>query len=179
MYCEDSEGTDIDHFHPKSAFPARAFDWTNYLLGCSRCNSNFKRNQFPVDPAGNPLLIDPTRDDPTVHLLLVPDTGDFVPLTPKGVESIRVFGLDRQTLQLGRRNAWTTLNVLLEKFADAKRTLDVGQAGAIETAVRQHPFSSTLVHLLAISRKPGSGTALPPETEAALLAAPEIRTWAP
>lgn len=31
MYCEDSTGTDIDHFYPRSDYPEYAFDWTNYL----------------------------------------------------------------------------------------------------------------------------------------------------
>src|SRR5689334_14410663 len=42
-YCEDSAGTDIEHFYPKVAYPDRAFSWPNYLLACSTCNSNFKR----------------------------------------------------------------------------------------------------------------------------------------
>ena len=35
MYCEDSEGTAIEHFWPKSVYPDRAFDWLNYLIACS------------------------------------------------------------------------------------------------------------------------------------------------
>ena len=63
MYCEDNEGTDIDHFWPRASFPERAFDWDNYLLACSACNTNYKRDQFPG--LGNkPLLLDPRR---TIH----------------------------------------------------------------------------------------------------------------
>lgn len=50
MYCGDSQGTDIDHFEPKSQAPLRTFDWTNYLLACSYCNSNQKRDLFPRSP---------------------------------------------------------------------------------------------------------------------------------
>jgi len=64
MYCEDSAATDIEHFWPKSKYPERAFSWSNYLLACSCCNSNHKREQFPLDEAGAPLLIDPTTEDP-------------------------------------------------------------------------------------------------------------------
>ena len=56
MYCEESLGTDIDHFWPKATYPARTFSWPNYLLACSHCNSNLKRNEFPLDGAGQPLL---------------------------------------------------------------------------------------------------------------------------
>jgi hypothetical protein len=35
MYCEDNEGTDIEHFWPKSEHPEQAFSWSNYLLACA------------------------------------------------------------------------------------------------------------------------------------------------
>lgn len=50
MYCGDSQGTDIDHFEPKSLTPLRTFDWFNHLLACSYCNSNQKRNLYPTAP---------------------------------------------------------------------------------------------------------------------------------
>ncbi len=65
MYCEDSLGTDIEHFYPRARYPGRAFSWSNYLLACSHCNSNLKRSQFPFlrrrpaligGPAGRSLL---------------------------------------------------------------------------------------------------------------------------
>ncbi|MFE7622378.1 hypothetical protein [Streptomyces sp. NPDC057509] len=40
MYCGDSQGTDIDHFEPKSLAPLRTFEWFNHLLACAYCNSN-------------------------------------------------------------------------------------------------------------------------------------------
>ena len=36
MYCEDSEGTDIEHFYPKATYPQYAFDWDNYLLAMAQ-----------------------------------------------------------------------------------------------------------------------------------------------
>lgn len=33
MYCLDSHGTDIEHFWPKTPYPARMFEWPNLLLG--------------------------------------------------------------------------------------------------------------------------------------------------
>ncbi|NOY25886.1 MAG: HNH endonuclease, partial [Oligoflexia bacterium] len=97
MYCEDSLGTDIDHFRPKADFPQRAFAWPNYLLACSHCNSNLKRNAFPIDGNGDPLLLDPSADNPAEHLLFSPSTGEFVSVGAKGQESIRVFGLNDDT----------------------------------------------------------------------------------
>ena len=68
MYCEDNTGVDVEHFWPKSKFPARTFSWMNYLLACPQCNSNYKRAKFPRSIGGDPLLIDPTAEDPSDHL---------------------------------------------------------------------------------------------------------------
>jgi hypothetical protein len=73
MYCEDDRGTDIEHFYPKATYPLRAFSWRNYLLACGHCNSNLKREQFPLDAAGQPALVDPTVDDPADSPRLPPD----------------------------------------------------------------------------------------------------------
>jgi hypothetical protein len=37
-FCNDSRGTDIEHFWPKSRYPERVFEWPNMLLVCSGCN---------------------------------------------------------------------------------------------------------------------------------------------
>ena len=114
MYCEDNLGTDIDHFHPKSAYSRQAFVWNNYLVACSHCNSNEKRAEFPLDPSGSALLIDPTADDPVTHLVLVPETGRLEPVTARGTETERVFGLNRRDeLTAGRADTWTQLERLV------------------------------------------------------------------
>ena len=38
----------IEHFQPKSRFPARAYDWDNYFLSCGGCN-NAKSDKWPVE----------------------------------------------------------------------------------------------------------------------------------
>jgi uncharacterized protein (TIGR02646 family) len=66
----------IEHFYPKSLYPALTFAWKNLLLSCDKCNdSNHKGTNFPLDDTGNPLLIDPTDGvtDPNTHLEFVWD----------------------------------------------------------------------------------------------------------
>lgn len=79
MYCEDSRGTDIDHFRPKAKehYPELAFTWTNMLLLCAGCNRK-KGVQFKLDANGEPLLIDPCVDDPWDHLFFDENTGFLV-----------------------------------------------------------------------------------------------------
>ncbi len=129
MYCEDSLGTDIDHFRPKALYPAKTFAWENHLLACSHCNSNEKRTQFPLDAAGNALLLDPTVDDPFAHLALVPETGYVSPVSPEGTETEKVFGLNRrEELTTGRSDAWQAFERIVA---------DVGSAGANAAVVAQ------------------------------------------
>lgn len=76
MYCADSLATDLEHFWPKTPYPARAFDWPNLLSGCSACN-RLKGTRFPLDAHGQPLLIDPTSEDPWDFLFLDTSTGEL------------------------------------------------------------------------------------------------------
>jgi len=103
MYCEDSHGTDIEHFWPKTPFPECLFIWPNMLLCCSECG-RLKGQQFPADASGAPLLIDPTAEDPWEHLDFDPDTGNVVArfrldenaFAPKGEMTVEVLHLDRR-----------------------------------------------------------------------------------
>lgn len=177
MYCEDSEGTDIEHFWPKATYPQRAFDWLNYLLACTRCNSNFKRDQFPLDAAGAPLLLDPTAEDPLDHLDFTPETGKFRGSTVRGETSITVYGLDRPTLEKGRANAWVGLQAHIAHYAFLRSEGDVEMAGRIERTVREHPFASVLAALVRIAQGPAAEDHLHPRCLGAIRQFPEILTW--
>jgi uncharacterized protein (TIGR02646 family) len=175
MYCEDSAGTDIEHFWPKSTYPKKAFLWLNYLWACSHCNSNQKRTVFPRS-RGKPLLIDPTAEDPLDHLVLSPSTGKFAPISEKGTKSCQVFGLNRGTLETGRKNAWVALQSLLPSYAKCVQEGDQKEAERLRYVVTQHPFSSVLVTLLRIATGPDA-TLIRPECRSALQAHPEIQKW--
>jgi len=176
MYCEDNEGTDIDHFWPQARYPERSFRWNNYLWACSHCNSNQKRDQFPLDASGNPLLVDPTVDEPLDHLAFSPATGEYLPLTSKGQPTIAVFGLSRANLVRGRSIAWTALQALLLLYAQRKAA-DDPKAARIEHDVRAHPFAGVFVALLRIAASPAAAILIEPRCLEVLAAHPEILTW--
>ena len=102
MYCGDSHGTDIEHFWPKSPFPKRMFRWTNMLLCCTDCGRK-KGNRFPLDNQ-QPLLIDPSVDNPWEFLDFDPDTGNITAryeqssndYTVKGLKTVEVLQFDRR-----------------------------------------------------------------------------------
>jgi hypothetical protein len=122
-YCEKREERakyrDTEHYRPKSPYWWLAWTWENLLFACIDCNRDYKKNQFPLLderqrlapeelPPGSevPLLIDPydssidlqreiefRRDD-------VQGQERWKPygLTTRGAETIRICGLDRQSL---------------------------------------------------------------------------------
>ncbi|MEU1386302.1 MULTISPECIES: hypothetical protein [unclassified Nonomuraea] len=153
MYCEDSQGTDIEHFRPKADYPEHAFAWLNYLLACSRCNSNHKRNRFPLDASGEPMLIDPTFDDPADHLSLSPTTGMYAALDAKGAATIDVCGLNRNVCATGRANAWTALECLIASYVRSVVDGRPSRAGKILDALRQYPFQSVRSMMSRIYRE--------------------------
>ncbi|WP_217368183.1 hypothetical protein [Kitasatospora sp. MMS16-BH015] len=136
MYCGDNLGTDIDHFEPIARAPLRTFDWHNHLLACAFCNSNRKRDRFPCDADGSPLLIDPAREDPADHLRLLLASGAYSPLTPKGEATIEVFGLNtRPELVRARRLAFTVVRALLAEWQTRQEAGDAVAAAEIAAAL--------------------------------------------
>jgi uncharacterized protein (TIGR02646 family) len=150
MYCGDSLGTDIDHFQPIAKDTARTFDWLNHLLACSHCNSNEKRDRFPLDSAGNAMLIDPTQDDPDQHLTLLLSSGEYRSKTPRGAASIEVYGLNRVDLALGRSYAFHSRKLTLCGAHVQIRQGRVHEATAGLRALVQEPFASVLCAMLQL-----------------------------
>lgn len=118
MYCYESRGTDVDHFVPIARDPLLTFAWDNHILACGYCNQQAKKENFPVDPAGHPLLLDPSADDSADHMTLA-STGLFIDLTPEGRETIDVLGLNaRSELVEARYRSWRGV---IRVFAQAAR----------------------------------------------------------
>jgi len=149
IYCEDSMGTDVDHFAPKSTYPALTFDWNNHFLACSHCNSNLKRNQFPLDALGRPLLVNPVLDDPRMHLAWSPSTGEYTGRDDKGKVSIKIFGLNNGVRPQGRIDAWYSACALVNAIDE----LEVGDPEAQQylTALRNRPFTEVFRELVLLS----------------------------
>ncbi|MFD3583281.1 HNH endonuclease [Streptomyces sp. NPDC058683] len=178
MYCGDSQGTDIDHFEPKSLAPLRTFDWLNHVLACSFCNSNQKRNRFPVADDGGPLLVDPTAEDPLDHIRLVLPLGTYRGLTDRGRACIEVFGLNaRAVLVKGRMDAYLTAQGSIQLWRIA---MDKGQRDKAKEIVRvtwDRPLVDVLVAMFHQSGHPAADDLFAGEEETlGLLRDPELRT---
>ena len=129
-YCESKithvAYGDIEHFRPKSnlLYAHQIFEWENLLLSCSICNNPAHKGiKFPLDPSGNPLLIDPTDGvtEPTMHLEFSWDAdaglASVYGRDARGQEVERIFDLNgvhrRKELIQERSNYVKTLMMLL------------------------------------------------------------------
>ncbi|PPK63885.1 HNH endonuclease [Actinokineospora auranticolor] len=176
MYCGDNQGTDIDHFSPVALTPLLTFAWRNHLLACSACNSHHKRDRFPLDDRGKPLLLDPTVDDPFDHLALSLTLGRYHPLTDRGAGTIDICGLNRDILTRGRQNARSTLVFLFERWAVAHRTDDRATADRVIDTVREQPFADVVQAMLRYSTRPGAADVFSEQPEVLdVLRHPDLR----
>jgi uncharacterized protein (TIGR02646 family) len=125
MYCVHNEGSDIEHFYPKSKTPlALVFTWSNYLLCCTKCG-NHKLNQFPLDTLGQPLLINPTLENPWDYLVFIPSVGTLAARfeissqtkNAKGNKTVEVLHLNRRELLRNEyKKTWDRLVKVVKKF---------------------------------------------------------------
>lgn len=132
---------DVENFRPKAGAsglnrgdyaPSHywwlAYEWDNLLMSCQICNQKYKRDYFPLADESqraqigakgqelineNALLIDPTAENPSEHLLFH-DNGLVSDLSMKGRVSIEILGLNRAELVEKRRQAALDLSERLE-----------------------------------------------------------------
>jgi hypothetical protein len=149
-YCEKREEQakwrDAEHYRPKSHYWWLAWTWENLLFTCIECNREYKKNQFPlVDettrlppeaaPPGDesPLLIDPyaPEGDPRAEIVFrrerVQGRERWKPygVTHRGIETLRICGLDRPGLIEAYNNHVRDLvRPAIEHFVAAAKTED-------------------------------------------------------
>lgn len=126
MYCVDSLGADIEHFWPKTPHPHRMYVWENLLLVCTDCGRK-KGAQFPLTVQGEPLLIDPSSEDPWAFLDFDPDTGNLIAryllsaeaFSDKGETTVSVLHLDkREGVSAGYRKTYRRLCQLVTDWTN-------------------------------------------------------------
>ena len=148
-YCEDSQATDVEHIWPKDFYPDLVFIWENYLYACTRCNrpkSNICDIYLPADgtrlkvpqfvkkhkdhpPTGDPVLINPRRENPLDFMMLdMSGTFFFVPhprQTPRGREraehTITLLKLNEEdVLPKSRAEAYAGYRDRFKRYVDQK-----------------------------------------------------------
>jgi len=123
-----------------------AYSWDNYLFSCTRCNSSWKRNQFPIGAkkakhgeklsSEQPLLINPFVVDPEKHFEFDANTGQIRGATPQGVATIDVCGLDRRSLEIQRATKGAKLIKRHNEYLIAlKEKNDLAQNNALRALI--------------------------------------------
>lgn len=137
MYCSAGEGSQVEHFRPKSLFPERGFLWNNFLWVCGKCNVE-KGNRFPPVNYPGETLLNPMDDNVWDHLRLNPYmmfSGTVSRTTGvidrRGESTLEVLKLNRQPLVERRQSAYRKL----ENWAKtALRQLKAGEVSLSEVA---------------------------------------------
>jgi hypothetical protein len=101
--------------------------WENLLIACAPCNRNFKGEKFPRDGDGEPLLIDPSAEDPWAYLDFNPVTGNLSAryllstgaYSAKGETTVSVLHLEkREGVSAGYRKTYSHLCKLVSDWTD-------------------------------------------------------------
>ncbi|MCE2403758.1 MAG: TIGR02646 family protein [Dehalococcoidia bacterium] len=158
-YCEQGCDTHVesggraptvDHFRPLSCFPELAYEWSNWVFSCRRCNDN-KANKWPdlgyVDPCA-----DDVSDRPDRYFDYDVLTGDVEPrseLSPtakrRAWDTIDDLGLNKLDVKIHRMECiQEVMNGLIsrpiserEAFIESNTGRAVEHAGAIGMVAKQ------------------------------------------
>jgi uncharacterized protein (TIGR02646 family) len=187
VYCEDARGDDIEHFHPKKFYPEQAFVWDNYLLACSACNSNYKRDKFAildsanqrhdlkrdkhdpfiVPPTGSPLLINPRKENPFEYLRIdIARKFEVFPLShltgfalERANYTIEIFQLNRRSeLVRWRMQAFRNFIGWIDSYATYKLDGDVKAVQKHITALRDYSQLSVWLEMCRVYQNRNSLT---------------------
>ena len=121
---------DVEHFRPKAGWRQEegealrqpgyywlAYEWANLFVSCTLCNQQFKKNLFPIQTptrrarshkedvtAEEPLLLDPSVDDPEAFISFREEVPYAADGNARGEVTIRTLGLRREELAERRRD---------------------------------------------------------------------------
>lgn len=109
-YCEELCSGEVDHFRPKSGFPEKVYEWSNWVFACHSCNQS-KRDRWPrggyVHPCAKSASARPDKffDFDTVTTEIMPKSGLSATRRNKAVRTIDDLGLNN-IFHLKKRLGW-------------------------------------------------------------------------
>lgn len=112
-YCEEFCRGEVDHFRPKSRFPEKVYQWSNWVFACHSCNMS-KLNNWPpagyVDPCASSRPARPENffDFDTLTGEIIPNAGLSPARRGKAIRMIDDLRLN-DTYHLMKRRDWLWL----------------------------------------------------------------------
>ncbi len=168
-YCERrrdmTRDSDIEHYRPKTEVTEDqnhpgywwlAYEWTNYLISCKRCNQQYKMNKFPLLPRSprasrpeddisseRPVLLNPFDDDPETCVTFDWERGAGVYVTAigtdedgRGAGTIQIVGLNDPQLMEERAENLRLLENLAQSMKNATSNGDRVSAESLADEIR-------------------------------------------
>lgn len=93
-FCEgipaETGYAEVEHFHPKSIYTDKAFEWTNLLYSCKACNNSKLSHDTQKEPIINPYDLDPRECFNYTDVMIQPRAGALHDIAEK---TIKVCGL--------------------------------------------------------------------------------------
>lgn len=157
---------DVEHFRPKGGtfqtgdekemkvpgYYWLAYEWKNLFFSCQICNQGYKKNLFPLEnpqsraisheddlSVENPLLINPETENPQDFISFRGEIAFSVDGNLRGETTIKVTGLNRDTLKEKRLKALKILRqlyILATKYpeeSEGKEALELLENRTSET----------------------------------------------
>lgn len=120
--CIPSEGgyIEVEHYKPKSIYPASTFDWLNLLPSCSQCNGSKLHHDTVVEPIVNPYDVDPNGIFYFDGISMKPSPGPYFDLAK---QTIDVCGLETIRLWKPRAEILVSLTIFTKALVDAMNDL--------------------------------------------------------
>ena len=162
-YCErlcDAEtggrAPTMDHFRPLSRFPQLAYDWSNWVFSCRRCNEENKKDSWPDLGYVDPAAVD-VSERPDKYFEYDASTGEIIPRSglmgdarQRSRQTIRDLGLDKLDVMFDR---FVLMNIFIGEVLS--RSLTERRAYADSFTQQPHEFTGVAETVIEQLRQQG------------------------
>ena len=135
-------GETVDHFQPLHRFPELAYEWSNWIFSCYRCNVENKQDKWPAGGYVNPCAPS-SAESPEQYLdydivsgNVIPQSGLSDDARRKALNTIDNLGLNKLDVRFYRLDQTREFVLDLQKFpmADRQAFIDFYASQPIEYA---------------------------------------------
>lgn len=130
-FCEgipaETGYAEVEHFHPKSIYTDKAFEWTNLLYSCHACNHSKLSHDTQMEPIINPYELDPRDCFTYTDIMIEPKAGASHDIAEKTIE---VCGLSDKRLFSPRAAILASFRIFEEDIRQALHNFDSARTTA-------------------------------------------------
>ena len=146
----------LDHFRPLSRFPDLAYDWSNWVFSCRRCNEENKQDRWPANGYVDPAASD-EREGPERYFDYDLRTHEVIPRNDltgderrRALNTIDDLGLNKLAIRFYRQD-W------MRRLIEDIRNLPIEERPALAEFLASHPseYLGTTRMVLAQMREAG------------------------